>query len=171
MMSRAVCELAGQSTVREAWTGLFRHLNRQRGRGDAGYQPGEKIAIKPNLVGMIWHEGSVDPETYKLIKRQDYMNTAPQMIIALLRQLVEAAGVRPADITICDTLAYLVEEYYEMLTAIPASAVCGPWGQVRPGQVQPSTVPFYWKRRPADASPDSSPRVSPKRSISSNSPT
>ncbi len=155
MMSRAVCELAGQSTVREAWNELFRHLNRQRGRGDAGYQPGEKIAIKPNLVGMIWHEGSVDPETYKLIKRQDYMNTAPQMIIALLRQLVEAAGVRPADITICDTLAYLVQEYYEMLHGeFPQVQYADHGGKFGRVQVQPSTVPFYWSCRPADASPD-----------------
>ena len=40
---------AGQSTVREARNELFRHLNRQRA-GGRGVQPGEKIAIKPNLV-------------------------------------------------------------------------------------------------------------------------
>ena len=66
---------------------------------------------------MIWREGAVDPETYRLIKRQDYMNTAPQMIIALLRQLVGMVGVRPNDITVCDTLAYLVHEYYDILHA------------------------------------------------------
>jgi len=48
--------------------------------------------------------------------RKDYMNTAPQLILALLRQL-ESAGVRQADISICDTLAYLVHEYYDILHA------------------------------------------------------
>lgn len=155
MMSRAICELTGQSTVRDAWNGLFRHLNQQRGRGEAGYKTGEKIAIKPNWVGMIWREGSVDPETYRLIKRQDYMNTGPQMILALLRQLVETVGVRQADITVCDTLAYLVHEYYDMLHGefpqVQYADFAGKFGRI---QVQPSTVPFYWSCRPEDASPD-----------------
>jgi len=110
MMSRAVCEVTGQPTVGKAWGRLFRHLNGQRGKGDSAYRPGEKIAIKPNWVGMIWREGAADAKTYTLIKRQDYMNTGPQMIIALLRQLVGTVGVLPSDITICDTLAYLVHE-------------------------------------------------------------
>ena len=115
MVSRAVCDLAGDGTPRNAWDKLFRHFNRVRGKGDVGYRPGEKVVIKPNWVGMIWREGTVDPETYTLVKRQDYMNTAPQMIIALLRQLVGVAGVAEADISVCDTLAYLVHEYYDIL--------------------------------------------------------
>ncbi len=60
MMSRAVRELAGESTVAKAWDRLFRHLNRSRGKGDAGYKAGERVAVKPNWVGMIWREGAVN---------------------------------------------------------------------------------------------------------------
>jgi hypothetical protein len=155
MVTRAVCELAGDGTPRIAWDKLFRHFNRTRGKGDAGYRPGEKIVIKPNWVGMIWREGTVDPQTYKLVKRQDYMNTGPQMIIALLRQLVGVAGVAEADISICDSLAYLVWEYYEVLHGdypkVQYLDYAGRFGRI---QVQPSQVPLYWSCRPQGVAPD-----------------
>ena len=114
MLSRAVLEVAGETTLATAWDKLFRHLNQARGKGDVAYKLGEKIVIKPNWVGMCWWWGKVDPESYTLVQYQDYMNTSPQMIIALLRQLVEM-GVQEADLTVCDTLAYLVHEYYDIL--------------------------------------------------------
>ena len=52
-MSRAICSLTGESTDAAAWDKLFRHLNRTRGKGDVPYRPGEKVAVKPNWVGMI----------------------------------------------------------------------------------------------------------------------
>ncbi len=155
MVARAVCDLAGDGTPRNAWDKLFRHFNRVRGKGDVGYRPGEKVVIKPNWVGMIWREGAVDPETYKLVKRHDYMNTAPQMIVALLRQLVGVAGVAEADISVCDTLAYLVNEYYEILHGeypkVQYEDYAGRFGRI---QVQQSTAPFYWSCRPQGVTPD-----------------
>jgi len=155
MVARAVCDLAGDGTPRNAWDKLFRHFNRVRGKGDVGYRPGEKVVVKPNWVGMIWREGAVDPETYQLVKRQDYMNTAPQMIIALLRQLVGVAGVAESDITVCDTLAYLVHEYYDILHGdypkVRYEDFAGRFGRI---QVQSSTAPLYWSCRPEDVAPD-----------------
>ena len=96
----------------------------------------------------------MDPETYTLMKRQDYMNTAPQMIIALLRQLVEA-GVKQADITVCDTLAYLVHEYYDILHAefpdVRYVDYAGKFGRI---QVKASSAPLYWSCRPQGKTPD-----------------
>lgn len=149
MMREAVCRLTGESTIARAWVKLFRHLNQARGKGDVGFKPGEKIAIKPNWVGMIWLEGIVNPETYRFTKREDYMNTAPQMIVALLGQLTRDAGVKPSDITVCDTLAYLVHEYYDILhKAFPEVRYedhAGKFGRI---QVRTSAVPVYWSCRP-----------------------
>ncbi len=154
MMSRAVGELTGQSTAAKAWDKLFRHLNQARGKGNVGYKPGEKVVVKPNWVGMIWREGTVDPKNYTLIKRQDYMNTAPQMIIALVRQLLKA-GVKEADISVCDSLAYLVQEYYDILhQELPKAQYvdyAGKYGRI---QVKPSPVPLYWSCRPQGKLPD-----------------
>ena len=155
MMARAVCDLTGEATVAKAWARLFCHLNQARGKGDVNYQPGEQIAIKPNWVGMIYLEGTVNPETYTLVKRQDYMNTAPQMIIALLRQLTSAVGVRQSDITVCDTLAYLVKEYYDILhQAFPNVRYEDYGGKFGRIQVKPSTVPLYWSSRPQGKTQD-----------------
>src|SRR6478609_1868513 len=54
MMSRAVCDLTGESTEARAWDKLLRYSNQTRGKGDVGYRPGEKIAVKVNFVGLIW---------------------------------------------------------------------------------------------------------------------
>jgi hypothetical protein len=148
MMTSAVCELTGEGTVAAAWTKLFRHLNQDRGKGDVGYRAGERIVIKPNWVGMIYREGYVDPASYTFTGRHDYMNTAPQMILALLRQLT-AVGVAQSDITVCDTLAYLVHEYHEPLhRAFPDvryEDYAGEFGRI---QVRSSDVPLYWSCRP-----------------------
>jgi hypothetical protein len=155
MMQQAVCNLSGESTVARAWDKLFRHLNGQRGKGEAGYRAGERIVVKPNWVGMIWRENCVDPETYTLVKRQDYMNTAPQMIIALVRQLVEHAGVAQEDVIVCDSLAYLVHEYYDILhRALPRVKYEDFAGKFGRTQVRASDVPLYWSCRPQDAATD-----------------
>lgn len=154
MLAHAVGELTGQSKPAQAWDKLFRHLNQARGKGDVGYQAGEKIVIKPNWVGMIYREGHVDPKTYTFIRRQDYMNTAPQMIIALLGQLT-GAGVKQADITVCDTLAYAVNEFHCPLhSAFPGvrfEDYAGEFGRIK---VSSSTVPLYWSCRPQAESQD-----------------
>ncbi len=151
MMRHAVCELAGAAKPADAWARLFRHFNATRGRGDAGYRAGEKVAVKPNWVGMIWRERNVDPESYAFVRRHDYMNTAPQLLVALLRQLTEA-GVRPADITICDTLADLAADYYDILhQAFPEVRYEDHAGKSGRVAVAASNVPVYWSCRPETA--------------------
>ena len=79
---------------------LGRQIDSGRYARDALYGSGgagEKIAVKPNWVGMIWREGIVNPKTYRFMKREDYMNTSPQMILAVLRQLVDVVGVKQED--------------------------------------------------------------------------
>jgi hypothetical protein len=148
MLERAVCSVAGAGTVPEAWDKLFRYLNQTRGRGDAGWKTGEKIVVKPNWVGMIYREGNVDAERYRFIRRENYMNTAPQMLLALLEQLT-SAGVRQEAITVCDTLAYLVHEYHEPLVrAFPQVRYEDYAGQFGRIQVQVSDEPLYWSCRP-----------------------
>ena len=154
MLARTVCELTGEATVAGAWSKLFRHLNRARGKGDAGYSAGEQIVIKPNWVGMIFGEGHVNLDTYSFISRPDYMNTAPQMILALVSQLA-SVGVPPQNITVCDTLACLVHEYYDLLHgAFSAVRYEDHAGKFERFKVKPSNQPLYWSSRPQGKAPD-----------------
>lgn len=154
LLARCVCQLTGEATVAAAWPRLFRHLNQTRGKGDVGYRAGEKVAIKPNWVGLIYREGHVNTDTYTFIRRHDYMNTAPPLILALLRQLA-AVGVRPSDITVCDTLACLVNEYYDRLHGafpdVRYEDFAGKFGRV---PVKPSDQPLHWSSRPQGKAQD-----------------
>jgi hypothetical protein len=154
MMARTVCELTGEATVAKAWSRLFRHLNQARGRGDVGYSAGEQIAIKPNWVGMIYREGHVNLDTYAFISRQDYMNTAPQMILALVNQLA-SVGVPQQNITVCDTLACLAHEYYDLLHGAFAAVRYEDYaGKFERFKVKPSTQPLHWSSRPQGKAQD-----------------
>lgn len=83
--------VTGAKTDAAAWKNLFRYNNRQRGRGDAGYRPGEKVVVKLNLNCC---QRRVDPA-------QGFYNT-PQLTQALLRQLIRQAGVREDDLVVVD---------------------------------------------------------------------
>ena len=97
MMSAVIQRLGGKSSDGKAWNALIKYFNQTHGNGSVGYKKGEKVTIKVNLVGCITGWG-VDPKSYDLVRDPDYMNASPQMILALLRQLVHAVGVQPRDI-------------------------------------------------------------------------
>jgi hypothetical protein len=149
MLSQALQNLTGQSTDSAAWDKLFRHINEKRGKGNVGYKVGEKIAIKVNFVGLIWTHGGVNPENYNLESWQDYMNTSPQVISALLRQLVKTVGAKQSDISVCDSLAYFANEYYDILhnefPEVQYLDYAGKFGRV---QMKQSSVPIYWSCNP-----------------------
>lgn len=155
MLSQSLQKLTGQSSDKAAWEALFRHFNKTQGRGDRGYQAGEKVVVKVNLVGFIFAMNFVNAETYRLDKNQDYMNTSPQMMLAVLRQLVEVAGVRPSDISLGDTLCYFANEYYEPLhQAYPGVHYFDRSGKAGREAMKLSSVPLYWSCRPAGVEQD-----------------
>jgi len=160
MMSRAIRSLAGEASDAAAWDALIRHFNWTHGRGDVGYAPGEKICVKINLVGCIdsggW--GGVDPNTYNLVTKLDYMNTSPQVVLALLRQLVNVVGVNQADISIGDPVCLFPNQYHDLCSAeFPDVHYMdhrgGITGHPRT-KVLPSTTRFYWSARPTGKTPD-----------------
>ena len=117
MLSSTIQMLAGETDETVAWDALIRHYNIEHGHGDVGYTPGEKIMIKINLVGCHYLPGwgGVDAETYDLTSNLDYMNTSPQVMLALLRRLVYEVGAAQSDITIGDPLALFPNQYHGML--------------------------------------------------------
>ena len=149
MMSDAVQQLAGTVSDASAWDKLFKHLNKTRGKGDVGYKPGEKVIIKVNFVGFIRAFRGVNTESYRLDSGRDYMNTSPQMIVALLRQLTRTVGVKQSDISICDTLAYVAHEYYDILhEKFPGVRFVEQGGKFGRIKSRDSKVPLYWSCNP-----------------------
>lgn len=159
MMSRTVRSLAGETTDAAAWDSLIRHFNSTRGHGNVGYTAGEKVCIKVNLVGCIYNSwGGVDPISYDLVGKMNYMNTSPQVMVALLRQLVNVVGVSQSDISIGDPICRFPNQYYDLCRAeFPNVRYLdyngGNASHPRTKAVL-STVPFYWSARPTGKTQD-----------------
>ena len=110
MLSKSLRALTDKSSDYAAWDAIFRYFNQQHGKGNIGYQPGEKIMIKVNFVGLI---DSATGGSYTF--RDNYPNTSPQAIFALLNQLVNVVGVNDVDITVGDTLCTFTNTYFNYL--------------------------------------------------------
>ncbi len=82
MMDTAITRLTGQSTVKAAWSQLFKNHN-----GGRDYQAGETFAIKVNF------NNSYD---------SNLINANSKVVNALLRQLIVEVGVKPTDISVYD---------------------------------------------------------------------
>jgi len=155
MMSKAIRTLTGASDDATAWDMLFRSHNQAQGRGDVPYQTGERIMIKVNFVGFIRTLGAVDPETYELKEWRDYMNTSPQMIAALLKQLTQAAGVKQVHIGIGDGLAYFAKEYYDILhERFSHVQYVDCQGKAGRGKWELSSTALHWSCQPKNCQQD-----------------
>lgn len=111
MLSKSLQLLAGEENDSLAWDALFRHYNETHGNGNTPYQAGQKIAIKINLTTGGW--GNVDLATYDKIHNLEMMDGTPQLIVAMLEQLVEVVGVAQQDISIGDPLRNFYNQYWD----------------------------------------------------------
>jgi len=161
MLSYAVRTVAGKTDDASAWDTLFRYFNAANGRGAVGYHAGEKIAVKINLTfcNFFPEYCCVDSMTYYLYRKLDYMNTAPQVVRALLRQLVYVVGVGQADISVGDPVAYYANEYYDSCHAeFPDVQYIDHAGKFGRTKAEFSAAPVYWSCRPSPVRQDYVPR-------------
>ncbi|MGD0785911.1 MAG: DUF362 domain-containing protein [Sedimentisphaerales bacterium] len=107
MYSKGIRWLTDSTTDEEAWGKLFRYFNQRHGKGNVGYVSGEKIAIKPNHV-----------EQRRLFWENNYADLSPQMMVSLLKQLVNTVGVPQNCITICDSSRYIANKEYDRCHAL-----------------------------------------------------
>ena len=148
MMLRAICGLAGELDIYEAWDRLFRHFNRQHGRGDIGYRSGDDIMIKVNFVDMI----ALGNSNYYLVNHTpDYAICSPHIIHALLDQLVNVVGVAESDITVGDPICMWCHEFYDMIQPdFPYVRYLDYHGNYNRTKIKKSNVRFYWSTSKAD---------------------
>ena len=146
MVSQAIRGVAGTASDVSAWDAIFRHFNNSRGNGDVGYQAGEKIAIKINLTTCNAAGGDVNPITYD--KRSSGMNridNSPQMMLALLRQLVNVIGIDQNDITIGDPTGMFPNYCWDLLyPEFPNVRYLDNYGGSGRTRAEFSDVRVYW---------------------------
>jgi hypothetical protein len=112
MISTGIQRLTGKSSDSESWDAIFRFYNKKNGKGDAGYKQGEKIFLKLNFTSAF----SMHPGTMGRNYESQYAavsETSPQMVTAVLRQLVHRAGVPQNAIFVGDPQRNIFQESYE----------------------------------------------------------
>jgi uncharacterized repeat protein (TIGR01451 family) len=149
MMSQALRTYAGAGTDAQAWDMLFQHFN-----DGPGYTLGQKIVIKINLTTAN-ARGSLADEEYNQLEIGDVtfdsIANAPQLLHALLDQLVNVVGVAPGDITIGDPTGLFINYLYNPLHAdFPEVHYWDNRGTLGRTKAEFGTVPLYWSTSEAD---------------------
>jgi hypothetical protein len=111
MLEDGLCSISGKKTAAEAWKSIFRYHNQKRGKGESTYKNGEKIYLKLNRTAA---SGAIDKDYAR--KKDNPLalafETSPQIVHAVLRQLVNVAGVPQECIFVGDTMRNLYQDEY-----------------------------------------------------------
>ncbi|MCB9000052.1 MAG: DUF362 domain-containing protein [Bacteroidales bacterium] len=107
MLTSGIRRVGGRADIKEAWDNIFKYFNNNHGRGNVGYTPGEKFAIKINLTNSCCNTAG-----------PTRMDATPQMLIAILHQLVDVLGVPQSDIWLGDNYRKFRDEYYNKCHAV-----------------------------------------------------
>ncbi|MGA2221999.1 MAG: DUF362 domain-containing protein [Verrucomicrobiia bacterium] len=105
MLSGVIRSVGDATTDKEAWTRIFADFNKRAGKGAVSYKKGEKIAIKLNL-NQCRNHGDGANASY----------IAPQLVEALLKQLVTEVGAAPSDITFYDAIRNVPSTIFDRCT-------------------------------------------------------
>ena len=122
MLTGSILAISDKKDQKEAWDAIFRYFNKQKGRGDNGYKSTETIFIKINQGCANWSTNS------NLTRKKGslgYSETSPQIIIAVLKQLVNVFGVPQNKIIIADPLSHIYNDNYELLHSVFPDVIYG----------------------------------------------
>lgn len=106
MFSDGLKALTGKESDYEAWDALFKYFNEIHGKGNVGYRDGERIAIKINMNN-CW--ASRNP----YVREDNDRDANPYVVKALLRQLVNVAGISQEYITVYDASRPIPDWFYK----------------------------------------------------------
>ena len=126
MVSSSVKKLGGKNDLKRAWNELFKYHNLQKDKKDKGYSPGEKIFIKINQGTASWVmskeerengytiSSSVKNGQDRRLKSLGATETSPYIVLELLRELVNEAGVKQEDISVGDPISHIFGHNYSV---------------------------------------------------------
>ena len=126
MLTAGIKKLSGKPTIRESWDGFFRYLNQKKYNKAAGYKKGEKIFIKVNQGTARWllsqqdkNNGHHFPDSLPVSDRRRISSIPPTeanpyVVLEILRQLVNEAGVEQSDIFVGDPMSHIYGHNYEV---------------------------------------------------------
>jgi hypothetical protein len=126
MVRNAVKKITGKTTLTRSWDALFKYQNIRKYNTDRGYSKGEKIFIKINqntsraiLRQEDKNNGYHVPVTLKPGEERrktsfGSTDTGPYIVLEILRELVNEAGVNQSDISIGDPICPIYGHNYDI---------------------------------------------------------
>jgi hypothetical protein len=106
LLSQTMFSLTNIRNEKKSWDTLFRFFNKTSRNADAGYKPGEKVSIKINQNNTDSHENTNE------------INANPQLILSLLKSLVNEAGIPQENITLTDPSRFITNNIYDKCHAV-----------------------------------------------------
>ncbi len=119
MITSSVLQLTSENTIGGAWDALFKSFNNNKGIGEVGYTAGQTIFIKINEGTSSWLADADLQRDYTSWKGNydPVCETSPGVTLAILRQLVNNAGVPQENIWVADPRSHVWQHTYELLSA------------------------------------------------------
>lgn len=115
MVVNGIKLLTGTENAASAWDSIFTYHNRTRGKGSVGYNEDEKIFLKTNVVSAWWGNYSQSDLSKTENNYYGVSETSPQIILAVLKQLINVVGVPQENIYVGDPLRHIYKHVYEYL--------------------------------------------------------
>ena len=114
MLSDGLQNLTGQTTDLASWQAIFSFYNNNKGKGAVGYSNTEKIFIKINATSS-W-SGNFNTSDLSVVNNSNYgmSETSPQIVLAVLQQLLNVVGVPQDKIYIGDPMKHIYKHCYDM---------------------------------------------------------
>jgi hypothetical protein len=114
MVSKVIRSLTGQTADIDSWDAIFKYHNNTRGKGSVSYKQGEKIFIKINNVSG-W-TGNFSTDDLSVVDNDSYgiSETSPQIVLSVLRQLVNVVGVAENNIYVGDPMRNTYKHSFDM---------------------------------------------------------
>ncbi|HKM93595.1 MAG TPA: DUF362 domain-containing protein [Prolixibacteraceae bacterium] len=113
MLEKAIIAYTDASNLNDGWDALFKHFNSKKNKGNIGYKLGEKIYVKINVTNSCC---SVSGTTK--INDFDRMDATPELMLAILKQLIEEVGVAQEDIFMGDPFRTFHDLYWDVCHSV-----------------------------------------------------
>lgn len=118
MLNKSLLTLTEEDNLTDAWDAIFRHYNNNNGNGDLSYTTGEKLMIKLNSTtaygapGIRFHDDLSRTDEIEVNKFS--AETNPFLVLSMLHQLVNVAGIPEEMIYIGDPARNIYKEFYDL---------------------------------------------------------
>lgn len=106
MLNNSLLTLTGEKTEKTAWNALFKFFNAMQNRKVLSYQPGQKISVKINTNNTYSHKNSSE------------INATPQLVLSLLKSMINEAGIPQKNITIFDASRQITDNIFNKCHAV-----------------------------------------------------